>query len=570
MPRAGSSRWPADRSHGMSVDGRGPADFEPVRLGPGRRRVDPLMIGIVLVAIAMLLALVKPWGDGGEGVAAVPSQSQQSPRPQASLTTPVVAPDPPAWADVASVIAPRTSWGIRSILFGSTADRSSPASPVAAQRYTEQWVAAEEVNGSGASASLTPGKASVVALGVTFPQGETPLAVRIWLVHAGDELEWMDARPINDVPARGAYLFVRRALAGTPVRAWAPGRYRMDVLVGGGIKRINLRVAGTTGVVPAPESWPEVRPATGAFDPTALDGAAIGPFAEGTRDLSVCCWDGRADALDATAGPALDEIQAWLDVDPAADRRSFVARTYQPDAARIGVVLPSSATVRSATVRGIAPFDADTDLAAATITGSLGDLTYVAFERPDAVAWRPGVYSMSIGWTDGDGAHKAVWHVELRPGPLPPEPVLLSATRVWARYVGSTGVLLGTTQRDDGISDTNVGLLGIEPPNGTTYPGLGGSDLIGCGATHVLGRPEVIGIVGAADPGLTPVAVRILYPFPDQRRLEVLTASGSVPGLTLVVPVATAEFGGPASYGFRAGVGQDAPGYTICIGLPAS
>ena len=65
-----------------------------------------------------------------------------------------------------------------------------------------------------------------------------------------------------------------------------------------------------------------------------------------------------------------------------------------------------------------------------------------------------------------------------------------------------------------------------------------------------------------------PVAARILYPF-DQGPLDTLTASGSVPGLTLIAPSVTAEFGGPASYGFRAGTGRDAPGYTICIGLPA-
>jgi hypothetical protein len=31
----------------------------------------------------------------------------------------------------------------------------------------------------------------------------------------------------------------------------------------------------------------------------------------------------------------------------------------------------------------------------------------------------------------------------------------------------------------------------------------------------------------------------------------------------------TAELGGPASYGFRAGTTGDAPGYTICIGFAA-
>jgi hypothetical protein len=79
----------------------------------------------------------------------------------------------------------------------------------------------------------------------------------------------------------------------------------------------------------------------------------------------------------------------------------------------------------------------------------------------------------------------------------------------------------------------------------------------------------VIGIVGPAGSDLTPVISRILYPFADAGPLAILTAAGAVPGLTLVAPVVTAELGGPASYGFRAGSSADAPGYTICIGLVA-
>ena len=36
-----------------------------------------------------------------------------------------------------------------------------------------------------------------------------------------------------------------------------------------------------------------------------------------------------------------------------------------------------------------------------------------------------------------------------------------------------------------------------------------------------------------------------------------------------VAPLMTAELNGPASYGFRAGSTDDAPGYTICIGFAA-
>jgi len=120
----------------------------------------------------------------------------------------------------------------------------------------------------------------------------------------------------------------------------------------------------------------------------------------------------------------------------------------------------------------------------------------------------------------------------------------------------------------DGVSDASaIRLLEIVPQKGTRYAGLSGSDLIGCGPTIVHGRPTVIGFVGPVRTDLAPVASRILYPFADTGQLEVLTVADLIPGLTLVAPFVTAEFGGPAAYGFRLGSTGDAPGYTICIGM---
>jgi hypothetical protein len=30
--------------------------------------------------------------------------------------------------------------------------------------------------------------------------------------------------------------------------------------------------------------------------------------------------------------------------------------------------------------------------------------------------WMPGVYAISVAWSDGAGTHQGTWHVELRPG----------------------------------------------------------------------------------------------------------------------------------------------------------
>jgi hypothetical protein len=203
-----------------------------------------------------------------------------------------------------------------------------------------------------------------------------------------------------------------------------------------------------------------------------------------------------------------------------------------------------------------------------TALGSLAPVSFVAFAPPRGAVWVPGVYAIAVAWDDADGPHDRTWHIELRPGPLPATPVMLSAARSWAPFVGSSGILLGATGGLVAPDPLGIRLLDIAPQLEPGYPGLSGSDLIGCGATVIRGRPEVIGIVGRPDQSLAPVSSRILYPF-DQGPMEILTASGAVPGLTLVAPVATAEFGGPASYGFRAGTESNAPGYTICVGMVA-
>jgi hypothetical protein len=337
----------------------------------------------------------------------------------------------------------------------------------------------------------------------------------------------------------------------------------MDVLVGDGIRRIDVLIRDRTGRLPNPDPWPDPTPATQPFDGALLAGLSPGPFVQA---------DGAAVALDAAGGPALDDVGAWRDIDPSGDARgpaTFVARTYQPEATHLGVVLPPYAAIQSASVRRVAPFDDPEFQDRQTGIGSLAPLSFVAFAPPRGTDWAPGVYAVDVAWEDGDGPHDRTWHIELRPGPLPATPVMLSATRSWARFVGSPGVLLGSTGGLTAPDPLGIRLLDVVPQIEPGYPGLSGSDVIGCGATIIRGRPEVIGIIGRADQSLAPVASRVLYPFPDVGPLEVLTASGAVPGLTLVAPVVTAEFGGQASYGFRAGTEPDAPGYTICIGMIA-
>lgn len=550
------------------LDPRGPAEFEPVRIGPRRRRVDPVALGVVLILAALALAVIKPWGGEETQLAAVPSASPAtspaSPQPSIDTRGALV---PPLWEDVRSVVERRDEWGIRTIVLGATPDPETapPETPTldgtsAPSRYAERWFSPVE---DGGTTIVDEAEGSIIALGVTFPQNETPLDVRIWLDHGNDEFEWMDVHPINDVPARGAYLYLRRGVAGAAVRAWPPGRYRADILVGDGIRRMDVVILDHDGRLPAPDPSPPLAPRLEPFDGSRLAGLPPGPFLQA---------DGAIVALDAAGGPPLDDTGAWLDVDASGGDRSptsFVARTYQPGTTHLGVALPAYSTVRTASVRRLAPLGDASPRDRQNAIGSLAPISFVAFSPRVGETWRPGVYAMSVAWDDGDGPHDRTWHVELRPGPLPATPVMLSATRAWARFVGSSGVLLGSTGGLTAPDPLGIRLVDIVPQIQPGYPGLSGSDVLGCGATIIRGRPEVIGIVGRSDQSLAPVASRVLYPFPDVGPLEVLTASGAVPGLTLVAPVVTAEFGGQASYGFRAGTEPDAPGYTICIGMIA-
>lgn len=534
-------------------------EFEPVKLGRQRRRLDPVAVGLAVVVIALVVAVVKPWGDVAPRTGSGPGPAtSEPPTTETSVdpdnSPPFAEPPPPAWADVVPVVSRRDEWGIRAIVFGPAAGESGVS-----RQYAERWIAAGA--GERGAMVLDVRDARVIALGVTFPPAETPLDVRIWQHHADRDLEWIDARPLNEVPARGAYLFLRDGIAGTTMLPWEPGRYRVDVLVGDEIRRFDVEILGQSGAPPEPEAWPEAFPRGTDFHGSGLEGLPVGPFV----------WaDGAALSLASAAGPVLDEAGAWLDVDwQAADQRtrSFVARTSQRGASWLGVVLPAPSTIQTAFLNRLAPLEGSPDIGA-TVTTSGDGLSFVAFSRLGGVAWRPGVYALRVEFVDDDGANDLTWHIELRPGPVQAEPVLLAATRAWAGLAGSRGVLLGTTEAIDRRSEMDgIRLLDIAPETAGPYAGLRSSNLVGCGETYILGRPTVIGFVAPEGADLGPITSTILFPLADDGPLPVLTAAGAVPGLAIAAPVLTAEFGGPALYGFRADQSPDASGYTICIGM---
>ena len=122
----------------------------------------------------------------------------------------------------------------------------------------------------------------------------------------------------------------------------------------------------------------------------------------------------------------MSDEEAWRTVlgESGGLGRTAVATAYLPRATGLGVMLTNHAGVRLAIVRRLAP---DARFLAAPMLGGIsavqGRTPWIAFAPRSGGAWPPGVYAITVHWTDPAGLHEETWHVELRPGP-PAEPVV--------------------------------------------------------------------------------------------------------------------------------------------------
>jgi hypothetical protein len=396
-------------------------EFDPIKLRPGRRRVDPVVVGVLVVVIALGLAVAKPWvpsqraeaPDPSAAVAIAPRATALGRTPSPAATQPSATPRPspsPSWTDIAPVLDIHREWGVEAVLLLPT----TTASQARPSRFVSYWSPAAPGPDGPQSAYISRDDQSIVALGVTYPADQVPVDARIWLVHAGDELEWMDVRMVVGGAPDGAMLFER---TGAPVgqpSSWPGGHYRVDVLVAGKVRRIAVQIPGRLGSVAQPDPWPATSARLVVPDDSDPSGVHVGLFAT---------VNGRGIPLAATPWPLLDEATAWLSAADPAGRTSgpTVARAYLPLATGLGVMLTSQARVGSANISRLAP---DARFDAGPVLGGLsrieGRTPYLVFAPRDGGAFTPGVYAVSIEWTDALGSHAGTWHVELRPGPVAP------------------------------------------------------------------------------------------------------------------------------------------------------
>jgi hypothetical protein len=385
-------------------------DFDPVAVRP-RRRIDPLVFVVAAVVIALGAAVLKPWDFGVSpepsvrpAAAVVPSTS-----PTASLVPAATSPresaaraEPPTWADFASVIESHDGWGVQTV-----ARRQIPPWSLDRPTYLEDWTPTTLAVDGTENALVEPADGPVVLLGLTVPAGVVPQAIRIWRIHLGDRLEWMDLTEIGGAGSGRTYLFLRPGTVDAPYLAWAAGRYRIDVLVGERLMRIGVAVPDRRGEVPTPETWSAeadgIVPAS-LSDPPAL---FAGMFAY---------VDGRATPLPAAAHPLLGEREAWVDL-ATSGGAGIVGSAYLPRASALGIMLPPGATVEVVTMHRLAPDTRFEEPPALRGTSDRrGHSPFVIFEAPDGGVWAPGIYAISMTWTYRDSIHHDAWHVELRPG----------------------------------------------------------------------------------------------------------------------------------------------------------
>ncbi len=557
-------------------------EFEPIRLGHGRRRLSPVLIGAVVVVVGLGLAVVKPWSGPptSESIAGREPAAEVSPppaaiasaapaEPLASAAAAFVGPLPApiasgvTWDAVAPVVRPHDGWGIRAIVI-----EPLPRAPTASLGYEERWFALEADAGATPTVHVDPTDRSVVALGISFPAATAPLDVRIWRVRTGG-YEWIDARSLDPAPSRGAFLYVRPGTGDGAVRPWLAGTYRVDVLVSGAVLRALVTIPDRFGNVPDPALPPDLVDVGRPLDPPA------GTFAELPPGLFVTAED-IVLPLGSDAGPPLDEPGAWLDLDSGTGRapRDFVAAVALPRANGLGVLLPPGSAITSAEVERLAPEPLPGEPIRIDGGGpnASDDAMYphVLFAAPGTEGWRPGTYRIGVAWTDADGTHEASWHVELRPGSvhevsrLHEVPRLLAAARGWARYAGSTGVLLGTAEPlEGGPGSSTIRLVRYgSGADGAERAARGA----GCAGTFVDGRPDLIGFAYPADRASASARVSVLLPPLRHEDVTALVASAGVPGLIVVAPATTPTFPA-AAYRLTVGEGDQALTYALCMSI---
>lgn len=530
--------------------------------------MDPVVVLALAVAIGLVAAIVKPWNSGtsAEDVGApdiaaassgvlgsAPSPAEPTPSPDSLRTDqPASTASYASWDRVRAAVRPHGTWGIRAIV-GRPSALLAPAGDL---RYEEVWSALPATTGSAPTIDIEPNDRTVVAIGITFPPSHTPIDARVWLVRP-DRLDWMDTQALEPSPSGGGFLYRVIGDDGS-IQNWPAGRYRMDILVDGSVRRVGFTLPNRFEIVPDGAAPPPLQ--ADLVDPagSALPGYPVGPFVTASGDSI---------PLRVEGGPPLTETEAWLNVDPGTGRapRSRVATVFVRSATGLGVILPAGATVRRSEASRLAPEPLRGEPLLVADDASHGpQAAHVLYRPPGGGAWTPGVYRISVTWDDPAGRHARSWHVELRPGPVGELPQLLLAARGFARYAGVSGVVVGTAEPlEGGPRSVAIRLLHATP---AVDGGIPQRDRVPCDGVRVDGLAGVIGLAGPVGARAPTVVARVLFEFNRSGEQPLLTAAGDVPGLTLIAPAGEPPLPSDA-YQLRVDDTTKPAGATVCLSV---
>jgi hypothetical protein len=483
------------------------------RIGERGASRRPLVTTAVVVAL-LVVAVVKPWNLPSRPIPAEPSRS---PAPGAvAAASGAAGPPSPAGPAPSSVpgfpFAPRSDdaltavaedragWGMRAIV---QSRRGILAGSLLAERWSSVDVPAsgEPIPGAFDGIPLADQLSDVAdvayALGVTAPPDAMPLDIRFW--RTSEDRGWVRLLPeAIPGPEPGSWLWRPDPLWATVDGTWPSGTYRVDVLLGPRIVRLEAVLGGTfradtRAVVPA---------GLGAPIDQALDGLPPGPFVLTEYGPA---W------IPLAASGQFDELSAWL---APYLGTGFVAPAYGQTVNGLGVLGEAGAPPEDLVIERISGVPQPSAVALNVSVVQTGDGSGSAmFGRPlGGHLFADGLYRITATWP---GGRSEDWEVEVTPGTAPSVPTSpLEALSRWesGRSPGSTGfpvVTVGPRDGDLAVSD-------------------------GCPtSTRITATDALLGVVLPPEARLTGVRVLVLGSDrnPDWRfRFE----PDAVPGLTVV------------------------------------
>jgi hypothetical protein len=533
-------------------DPRGSFGFDPVRVAPPRRRFDPVLLGVIAVVVALGFAIAKPWEwtpdpaptSSSAPVAvgsATPSEQASPSNPDGTATDNALV-DPTQVADTLATFQTDADWGIGAISQVGTTGT-----------FIDTWSPAEfELPGNPRTAAIRA-LPPVVVLSVTTPSAEMPLDARIFRRQADGTFLWIDAEPVSAARPDAALLFMAPRPAEGQTAPWPTGHYRVELLFGRRIERIDLQLGDQDDVVgpdPSPALPGDTPPAPGI-----AESLPVGLFV---------VTDGVAQAVPAAGRAAqLTTLEAWLDL-PARDDPTIAHRVAGVSAAGVsalGVALPPASTRISVFVRRLdpdpAPLPVPFDFVGESDRSDVPP--YLVLDPPAGSSWPPGVYGIEVGWTDRTGTRKVAWQIELRPGSPAPDPLFLAAARAFSPFAGG-----------DGLAEASRAAIAGRPAAGSValFPfvrnprHLGSIAPVGCALRPIDRELTAIAIARAhGDGGLTVTATT----SSGDGLTGVALRSADLDGLTIVAP-AHGEAFVPGVYDLTLDDGKTTSTVSVCLG----